>query len=233
MTPRPIGVLGGMGPAATILFQQRVLAAVAARDDSGHVPLLVDMNPQVPSRIAHLIEGTGRDPGPTLAAMARRLEAAGAAALAMPCNTAHHYAPTIRSAVDIPFLDMIDLTAEALHARAGSDAVAGMLASPATQGAGVFEAAGLTTLWPEDPAPMLAAIRLIKGPPPWDEAERVVTRAARDLTARGADALIVGCSEFSLVADAAHVGSPVIDSLDCLVRKVVAFSFHREDASVE
>ncbi|MEH6740448.1 MAG: aspartate/glutamate racemase family protein, partial [Sulfitobacter sp.] len=90
--PRTIGVLGGMGPEATILLQRKVLDAVLARDDSDHIPLVIDMNPRVPSRIAHLLEGTGEDPGPILAAMAERLQNAGCAALAMPCNTAHHYA---------------------------------------------------------------------------------------------------------------------------------------------
>ena len=95
MTPGRVGILGGMGPEATVLLMQKLIAAVPARDDADHIPLIVDHNPQVPSRIAHLIEGTGEDPGPVLAAMARRLEAAGAEALAMPCNTAHHYAGEI------------------------------------------------------------------------------------------------------------------------------------------
>lgn len=119
VTARPtIGILGGMGPEATILLMQRIMAATPApegraRDDADHIPLLVDNNTAVPSRIRHLIEGTGEDPGPVLAAMARRLEAAGAHALAMPCNTAHSYAAAVRGAVKIPFLDMVALTAAA------------------------------------------------------------------------------------------------------------------------
>ena len=84
---RRVGILGGMGPQATILIMQKLIACVSAEDDSDHIPLIVDQNPQVPSRIAHLIEGMGADPGPVLAGMARRLVAAGAEALAMPCNT--------------------------------------------------------------------------------------------------------------------------------------------------
>ncbi len=135
---KTVGILGGMGPEATILLMQKVLAAVPARDDADHVPLLVHQNPQVPSRIKALIEGGGDDPGPTLAKMARDLQSAGARALAMPCNTAHHYAPAIRAATDLPFLDMLDLTAAHL-ARMGARRV-GMLASPATRIAGVFGA---------------------------------------------------------------------------------------------
>ena len=101
MTPKLIGILGGMGPEATILLQKKLMSALPdATGDEDHIPLIIDMNPQVPSRIAHLINGTGEDPSFVLASMARRLEGAGATALAMPCNTAHHYASVIQNAVD-------------------------------------------------------------------------------------------------------------------------------------
>src|ERR1700723_1217369 len=95
MMPRRVGILGGMGPEATVLLMRKVIAAVPAKDDRDHVSLIVDQNSQVPSRIKHLVESTGEDPGPVLAEMAKRLERSGAKALAMPCNTAHHYAADI------------------------------------------------------------------------------------------------------------------------------------------
>lgn len=61
---RTVGILGGMGPAATVLLMQRLLASVPARDDSDHIPLIVHQNPAVPSRIRRLIEGIGDDPAP-------------------------------------------------------------------------------------------------------------------------------------------------------------------------
>ena len=45
---RKIGVLGGMGPEATILFQRRLVKVVPAKEDQDHIPLLIDMNTQVP-----------------------------------------------------------------------------------------------------------------------------------------------------------------------------------------
>ncbi|WP_372837368.1 aspartate/glutamate racemase family protein, partial [Puniceibacterium confluentis] len=116
---RRIGILGGMGPEATILIMQKILAGVSAQDDSDHIPLIVDQNTQVPSRIRHLLEGGTVDPAPALADMARRLVAGGAEALAMPCNTAHHYAEAIRAAVTVPFLDMVALSVAHAAALAG------------------------------------------------------------------------------------------------------------------
>ncbi|RVT82176.1 aspartate/glutamate racemase family protein [Rhodobacteraceae bacterium CCMM004] len=224
MSLRPVGILGGMGPEATILLQQRLMKATPARDDADHVPLLIDMNPQVPSRIAHLIEGTGTDPGPVLAAMARRLETAGAVALAMPCNTAHHYAPAIRAAVSVPFLDMIAASADTVAARTPKGAAIGVLASPATRRTGLFERAlaarGRRALWPEDMDALLAAIREIKSQGPTDASRAALSRASGELTARGAALHLVGCSEFSLVAEAAS--TPRLDTVDVLVDAIDA-----------
>lgn len=226
MTRRVVGILGGMGPEATILLQQRLLASVTAQDDSDHLPLLIDMNPQVPSRIAHLIEGTGIDPTPVLIAMAHRLEAAGATALAMPCNTAHHYAAAIQSAVSIPLLNMIDLSiAKAAH-RLGAGARLGVLASPAVKKVGVFDAAlaasNLMPLWPSQPELMLQAIRLIKARGDTPEARTQLADAAKELAAHGAQAVLVACSEFSMITDAVPKGLTVIDTVDILAAAIKA-----------
>ena len=240
---RTIGILGGMGPEATILLMQRIMERTPApadgrpRDDADHVPLLVDDNTQVPSRIRHLVEKTGEDPGPTLAAMARRLEAAGAAALAMPCNTAHAYAPAIRGAARVPFLDMLALTAAAAAEMA--EGPAGILASPATEITGIFTnafAAPATgparrVLHPADRGRMLAAIRAVKAGD-MENARPVLTDAAAELAAAGARVLVVGCSEFSLLsrplAAAAPEGVTVVDTLDVLADACVSFALAPE-----
>ncbi|MGR3433939.1 MAG: aspartate/glutamate racemase family protein [Shimia sp.] len=211
---RTIGVLGGMGPEATVLFQARMIAAVAAGDDADHIPLLVDMNPQVPSRIAHLIEGLGPDPAPVLAAMAERVEAAGASALAMPCNTAHHYADAIRAAARIPLIDMVALSAARCQGHTG------LLASPAMRRAGVWDAYLPETLWPEDEDAMLTAIRAVKRGDP-TAARAPLAAAAEELQAKGAETLLIACSEFSTIAEAVP---DALDTLDVLVEACVAFA---------
>ncbi|WP_412507380.1 aspartate/glutamate racemase family protein [Roseovarius sp. SYSU LYC5161] len=228
---KPVGILGGMGPEATILLMQKVLRAVPAADDADHVPLIVHQNPQVPSRIAALIDGTGADPAPVLAGMSRDLERAGARALAMPCNTAHHYADAIRAAAGLPFLDMLELTAARLASR-GARRV-GMLASPATRLTGVFEAPfarhGLAALPPANDDAMLSIIRAVKsGAPPGQTGTALATEAA-DLAARGADHLLVACTELSLLTDHLPATPPWTDSLDCLVRAIVATASDRQD----
>jgi aspartate racemase len=224
MTRKVVGILGGMGPEATILLQQRILATVTARDDADHIPLLIDMNPQVPSRIAHLIDVTGTDPAPTLAQMAQRLEAAGATALAMPCNTAHHYAPQIGAAVSIPLLNMVDRSVAHAAQSAPKGIGAGMLASPAVERTGVFDPAldraGMNALWPEDTDRILDAIRSIKAHGPTPEARQILQGAADELAAKGAAVIFVACSEFSLLAPDLRAAVPVIDTVDVLARAI-------------
>jgi aspartate racemase len=214
-----------MGPEATVLLMQRVLAAVPARDDADHVPLIVHQNPQVPSRIAALIEGTGADPAPVLAQMARDLQAAGAQALAMPCNTAHHYAGAVTGASDLPFLNMLDLTTAALAGQ-GARRI-GMLASPAVRRAGVFDvpfaAQGLTAVWASDEDALLRIIRAVKaGQGAGMEPE--LRAIAEDLLAQGADHLLVACTELSLMTGDLPTGTAWTDSLDCLTQAIVAFA---------
>lgn len=225
---RRVGILGGMGPQATVLLMQKVLDATDAADDADHIPLIVDQNPQVPSRIRRLIEGKGDDPGPVLAAMAQRLAAAGAEALAMPCNTAHHYAPEIRAAVGLPFLDMVALSVAKAAALAGQGASIGILASPAVRRIGLFDAplarVGVRPLYHHDEDALLLTIRQIKAAGPVPEAASALRAASDALLQRGAKVQMIACTEFSLVSDATSDGVTAFDTLDVLVKAIQDFA---------
>lgn len=230
MTRSTIGILGGMGPAATILLQQRILDAVQAETDSDHIPLVIDMNPQVPSRIDYLIRKRGENPGPILARMAQRLEALGVGAIAMPCCTAHHFAPDIMGASSVPFLNMVDLTAEAIAQAFPTGSWVGILASPANWETKLFDKAlgrhGLTPLYPKDRARVLASIERIKakGAGPFEIAE--VQAMAAELVDEGADSLLIGCSEFSLLSRLIVSNVKSFDALDVLTEAIIGF-LHR------
>ena len=225
--PRTIGILGGMGPEATILLQRKVMNAVQANDDCDHIPLLVDMNPRVPSRIAHLIDGTGKDPGPVLADMAVRLQQAGSAALAMPCNTAHHYAGAITQAVDIPFLNMIDRVVDHATRTVGKGGRVGVLASPAVRRIKLFDTAlavaGITVCWSDNEDALLAAIKSLKSVGPTDMARQILHDVSTAL-ALETDVQFVACSEFSLIADSVAPGANGVDTLDLLAQAMVEFA---------
>jgi len=228
MVLRRVGILGGMGPEATVLLMQKVIASVQANDDADHIPLLVDQNPQVPSRLRRLLDATGDDPGPVLAEMARRLEAGGAEALAMPCNTAHHFAPAIVAAATVPFIDMVTLSVRRARELAAPDGRIGILASPAIRRIGLFEptfaAAGLEPVYLDDEAALVGMIRHLKTKGP-DEAVRAGFRASSQaLLAQGVEVQMIACTEFSLIADSVAGEAKVFDTLDRLAEEIVGFS---------
>ena len=103
---KTVGVLGGMGPEATVDFMAKVIALTDARRDQDHVRMLVDHNPQVPNR-QDAILGDGEDPGPVLADMAADLEASGADFLVIPCNTAYVFEDAILAATHIPLISIV------------------------------------------------------------------------------------------------------------------------------
>ncbi|MFG1424859.1 cysteate racemase [Roseixanthobacter glucoisosaccharinicivorans] len=229
VTPRRIGILGGMGPQATVLLMDKLIAAIPAADDSDHIPLIVEQNTQVPSRIRRLIDGTGDDPEPVLVAMARRLEQAGAEALAMPCNTTHHYAGAIAASVGIPMLSLVEVSvARALALSAESDGRVGIIASPAVRLTALFDAplraVGLTPVYPADEGAVLDAIRRIKATGVDAQARGAMARASAQLLADGVEVQMVACTELSLILSECAAGSVAFDTLDALVDAIKAFA---------
>ena len=224
---KTVGVIGGMGPEATLEFMRRVLKATVAEDDADHLRLLVDNNPKVPSRIRALIDGTGEDPSPTLVTMARGLVSAGAELLVIPCNTAHWYWPTVQAAVAVPVLDVVALTVSALRAEPSQPKRIGLLGSVAVQRVGLFEnrlrEAGLHTLYPNDTdqARLLQVIRDVKAGRRAEALLPAYHEVALALQQDGAEALLVACSELSVLSPPG-ANLPVLDTLDLLVEATVA-----------
>ncbi len=213
---KTIGILGGMGPLATVEFFRRLVAATPAGIDQDHLHIVIDNDPSVPNRTDAILRG-GPSPVPILQAMARRLEAAGAQLLAMPCNTGHVYIEEIRQVVAIPAVDMIAETATAVPGTS-----IGLLATDGTIGTriyhDVFEARGIAVIAPDrgDQEAVMAAIERIKAGEPIGPLRERLSGIVGSLAEAGAEAVVAGCTEISLVpGDGMPI--PWIDALDCLV----------------
>ena len=226
-TRRTVGVLGGMGPEATVDLMRRVVAGTPARDDADHVRMLVDCNPRVPSRIAALLEGTGESPVPCLVEMARGLERHGADFLAIPCNTAHHYHAEVAAAVRVPVLNLIDMTARDAAGLCPDLTRVGLLASTALPRIRLyepwFERLGARVLYPGPglQQELMALIRAVKAGRHTAAQVAACHRAAEDLEARGAQCLVVACTELSMVVERLRTDLPVCDAADVLARAVI------------
>lgn len=226
---RAIGVIGGMGPAATVDFLQKLIAATPAERDQDHLRILVDNNPKIPDRNRG-IAGDGPSPAPVLAEMARGLERQGAEALVMACNTAHAFADDIRAAVAIPFFSIVDESADELVRRVPAGAKVGVLGADGCLDAGLYQRAlaerGLEAviLDPPERARFMAAIYRIKAGDTGEAVRTQIAVLARSLEQRGAAAVLSACTELPLVLKQGDVAVPLLDSTDVLVAKTVAWA---------
>lgn len=214
-----LGVLGGMGPAATLEFLTRVQAYTPAEKDQDHIRVIADINPKAPDRNA-----PGTMAGAVLAEMAGALQGAGAQVLAMPCNTAHAHADLIRRASGLPLIDMIGLGAEAA---AGKGAMrVGVLG---TKGALKLyreylaaRAMGLVALPPEAQEAFMETLYRIKSGDLGAEVKAAMAGYAEQLRGLGAEVLVAGCTEVPLVLGKGDVRLELIDPGDLLAKRSVA-----------
>ena len=220
---KTVGVLGGMGPEATVDFMTKVIALTPADRDQDHIHMIVDHNPTVPSRQDAILAG-GEDPGPELAAMARRLEAAGADFLVIPCNTAYAFREGIIEAVETPLVSIIDETIAALPKDCGT---VGLLATDGCLRAGVYQEAiferGISGVEPsrEEMQELMQSVYAIKAGDTGEAIAASLRRLAMALVDRGADAVIVGCTEIPLVLSKKDLDVPLLSSTDILAERTV------------
>lgn len=209
-----LGILGGMGPAATVAFLERLQALTPAKADEEHIRVIADINPHVPNRHTQP-EAAGQ----TLGEMALRLRQAGATVLAMPCNTAHAHAEAIRAA-GLPFIDMIAATTEA--AKASGATRIGVLATPGGEALydRALRAAGLepVVLGGEDRQAFMDTVFAVKA---GERPREAMRRLADVLIASGAQAVIAGCTEVPLLLAAGDIRVALVDSSEVLARACV------------
>ena len=131
-----LGVLGGMGPLATVDFLKKLVTLTNAKRDRDHIHTFTDSNCGIPDRSDYIMNDLLIDKSPlgALLSAAKRLERLGASAIVMPCNTAHYFAKEIEDHLDIPFINMIEETAKDL---VDEDKV-GLLATKGTYKANIY-----------------------------------------------------------------------------------------------
>ena len=217
-----LGVIGGMGPAATVAFLARVQALTPAEGDADHIRVVMDLNPQVPDRNTRPGEAEV-----VLGQMAEGLAAAaGAEVIAMPCNTAHAQAGAIRAACEakgLRFIDMIATTADAAAA-SGSKRI-GVLATPGGERLYIeaLAARGVETVLLEgaDREAFMGLVYGVKRGDVGETARAGMLRLAQTLADAGAHGLIAGCTEVPLLLKAEDAPIPLTDSAEVLAQACV------------
>ncbi|MDH3701538.1 MAG: amino acid racemase [Alphaproteobacteria bacterium] len=202
LRPDLLGVIGGMGPLATVDFLSKLVALTPAEKDPDHVPVIVSSEPQIPSRPRAYFD-PNENPSPVAAIRARRdmLLGAGAQCLVMPCNTAHYWYEELTSDCPVPFIHIVEATRDELRRRNIDSGALGLIGTEATLAGGLFERpladAGYECIQPEDRVmqdSVRPGIDLVKRHKTAD-AEPYFRSAVRHLLDRGAAAVVLGCTE--------------------------------------
>ena len=224
-----LGVLGGMGPQATVDFMAKLVEATPVDKEQDHLHVLVDSNAMVPDR-NKAIAGTGPSPGPALAAMAAGLQRSGADFIVMACNTAHAFEASIRNAVSVPFISMVEEAADAcLRDHAGATRV-GLLAAPGCIASGLYQRAlerrGLQILLlpPAGQARFNALLYKIKLSEPLPALKPEMQALGQALIDAGADLLLAGCTEVPLVLAQGDLPRPMLDATWNLAQRCVLYA---------
>lgn len=219
---KTVGIIGGMGPLATVDVMQKIINHTPAKNEQEHLHLIVDNNPQIPDRQAAIC-GTGTDPSPYILCSAHLLQRAGAELLAIACNTAHAFLPVIQDEIDIPIFNM--QTETAIHMETMKIQKAGLLAADGTLHMKLFhepmDVRGMMMLEPDIAMQKIVmdGIHYIKKGD-LGSGEKCFLKVAEFLVEKGAEVIIAGCTEVSLVLHSAEK-LQIIDPADILAQSLV------------
>ncbi len=229
MAEKVIGVLGGMGPEATLDCFDKIIKNTPAEKDQDHLRVLIDCNPKVPDRTAAICEN-GESPVPIMLDGARSLTQAGADFIIIPCVSAHFFLDDLRGQIDIPILSIFDAVTEAVDKDNLTIRVVGLLATTGTVQGGLFQKRmkqnQIATITPveSDQEKVMSCIYNIKASQSHDhrkKAKMELLEVANNLTKQGAQGIIAGCTEVPLALGPEDLQVPFFDPLLILARAAI------------
>ncbi|MBM4277220.1 MAG: aspartate/glutamate racemase family protein [Deltaproteobacteria bacterium] len=237
MTEKIIGILGGMGPEATIDLFTKIVKGTKVKKDQDHLRILIDNNPKIPDRTL-AIQGKGPSPLRQLIQSAKLLEKAGADFIVIPCVTAHYYYAPLQGKVKIPILNIVTETVHHIKKRLKGVDKIGLIATTGTIQTGLFQEAlssiGIDSILLDTPLQenwVMEAIygeKGIKTIGPSETSRYLILEVSQRLLRQGAQAILAGCTEIPLVLKEGELPVPVIDPISLLAQAAIAMARGRK-----
>lgn len=224
-----LGILGGMGPLATVKLFEDIVLLTKANSDQEHIHTIVDSNTSIADRTDYILDNSLENPVPELIKSALRLERAGADFIIMPCNTAHNFYDEIAKHIDIPFLNMIEESVKYIIEKFDNITKVGLLATEGTIKAGVY-----------DNVYHRYGIKIVKPSP---KNQRYITEliynikegiyqedlqgfygAMDELRELGVDVFVAGCTEISVAIQLFNLKGNIINPMKILAIEAIKFA---------
>jgi len=236
MAEKIVGVLGGMGPEATVDFFAKVITLTAAKRDQNHLRIIIDNNPKIPDRTEAILT-KDETLVPILVETGKNLEKAGAEFIAIPCNTVHYFYDDLIKEVAVPVLHMIREVTNTIKTSLPNCKRVGLLATTGTVTSRLYQKecqkVGVEVLVPDSQgqAKVMEAILRIKSGSSKASAREAILKEANQLLERKAEALILGCTDIPLVIKVNDFPVPVFDSNQVLAEATVKFARHQSSVA--
>lgn len=216
-----LGVIGGLGPIATAYFMELVVKMTKADCDQQHLDMIVYNCPSIPDRTSYILGRSKESPLPRMLEIGRALAQQGVSAVAIPCITAHSFHEALAAGIPVPVINIVEETAE--HLKQNGVRKAGVMATDGTVQSQLFQqylaARGIETVLPDATGQQAVMELIYQGV----KASRGVDiekfyAVSRRLQAQGAGAVVLGCTELSLIKRDYPIGKGYIDAMEVLAR---------------
>ena len=225
---KTVGIIGGMGPEATLDLFYKIIKATPAKKDQDHIHIIIDNFPQIPDRNAFFL-GRGESPLPYILKSVKILEKANVDVLCMSCNTAHYFVEDIRKATQLPFISIVESTLNEVRRRFENSKNIGLLATDSTIIGKVyhkvFEAEGYKIITPskEKQKEVMKIIYSIKAGK-IEGNTQIFEEIIKHMKLLESELIILGCTELPILLKYFKPSVPVIDATSCLAKEVVNFA---------
>lgn len=221
---KTLGVIGGLGPMATVYFMQLITEMTDAKTDQEHIPMVVHSIPQIPDRTAYLLGTSKENPVPQIVECGKKIETAGVDYMAIPCITAHALFDDIQGALEPPVLHIIRETADYLEKEGVR--VVGLEATDGTINAGVFqkelERRGIRVVLPSEEKQKMVMHIIYNNVKAGLRADMERFQLVEtELLEKGAEVIILGCTELSMLSRDEKIGHGYLDAMEVLARAAV------------
>ena len=221
---RTLGVIGGLGPIATSHFMELIIRMTDAQRDQQHLDMVIYHTPSIPDRSSFILDPTLPSPLEPMIDLGRRLSEQGVGCIAIPCITAHYFHETLSNAISAPIIHAPQETA--IHLKKAGIRKVGIMATDGTVSSGIFqkelEKRGITRVIPSAERQkdvMHLIFDCIKANRPADMAR--FRQVAEELRENGAEVIILGCTELSLIKRDHYIGAGFLDALEVLAQQAV------------
>ncbi len=220
-----LGIIGGMGPMTTAVFLKMIVSMTDVDRDQDHIPIIIEHCPDVPDRTSYILDKSNPDPAKPIIAAGKRLAAAGATEIAIPCFTAHYFHDTMEKNIPVPVINGIEVVADNLKSRGVS--TAGIMATDGTVRADIFKEAllknGIDCIYPDEVnqrGVMSLIFDYVKANRP--APHELFYEICDHLRTAGADTVILGCTELSVISEALDKKEGITDAMKLLAARCIS-----------